>query len=112
MVLRRILTCHSRLAHAKRTYRSKLRTANHIAVRPLVSQSRGTATNSLWGRDWENDELVSEDRAVANILNEYFSNVTKFLNIADNDETLLPIDGISDPVTAAIENTALIQVYF
>ena len=50
----------------------------------------------------ENDELVSEDRAVANILNEYFSNVAKSLNIADNNENLLPVDGISDPVTAAI----------
>ena len=50
----------------------------------------------------ENDELVSEDRAIANILNEYFSNVAKSLNIADNNENLLPVDGISDPVTAAI----------
>ena len=45
----------------------------------------------------ENDELVSEDRTVANILNEYFSNVAKFLNIANNNENALPVDGISDP---------------
>ena len=52
MVLRRILTCRGRLPRANRSYGPKWRTANQIAERPLVSQSRGRATNSLWGRDW------------------------------------------------------------
>ena len=37
---------------AKRSYRAKWWTDNQIAERPPVSQSRGRATNSLWGRDW------------------------------------------------------------
>ena len=51
----------------------------------------------------ENDEIVSEDRAVATILNDYFSSITKSLNIADNNENVSTGDEISDPATAAIE---------
>ena len=50
MVLRRILTCRGRLPSAKRSYGAKWQTANQIAEMPLVFQSRGRATNSLWGR--------------------------------------------------------------
>ena len=51
MVFSWILTCRGRLPSANRSYGPKWRTANQIAERPLVSQSRGRATNSLWGRD-------------------------------------------------------------
>ena len=51
----------------------------------------------------ENEKIVSEDRAVADILNKYFSTITKSLNIASSNENQLPVVGISDPVTAAIE---------
>ena len=51
----------------------------------------------------ENDDIVSEDQAVATILNDYFSNITKSLNIADNNENLATGDEIPDPITAAIE---------
>ena len=36
-------------------------------------------------------------------MNDYFSNITKSLNIADNNENIATSDEISDPVTAAIE---------
>ena len=49
MVLRQTVTCCGRLPQAKRSFREKWRTANQIAERPLLSQSRGRATNSLWG---------------------------------------------------------------
>ena len=42
-------------------------------------------------------------QGVATILNDYFSNITKSLNIADNNENVTTGDEISDPVTAAIE---------
>ena len=48
-------------------------------------------------------KYVSEDQAVATILNDYFSNITKSLNIADNNENLTAGNEISDPVAAAIE---------
>ena len=51
----------------------------------------------------ENDEIVSEDQAVATILNDYFRNITKSLNIADNNENVATGDEIPDPVTGAIE---------
>ena len=56
----------------------------------------------LYGR-LENDEIVSEDQAVATIMNDYFSNITKSLNIADNNENVATGDEIPDPVIAAIE---------
>ena len=40
MVLLRILTCRGRVPLAKQSYCAKWRTANQIAQRPLVSQSR------------------------------------------------------------------------
>ena len=51
----------------------------------------------------ENETIVSEDRAVADILNECFSTITESLNIASSKENQLSVVGISDPVTAAIE---------
>ena len=51
MVLHRNWTCRGRLPHVKRSYGAKWRTANQIAERPFVSQSRGRAGNSLWGGD-------------------------------------------------------------
>ena len=53
MVVGRILTCRGRLPRAKRSCNATLRTANQIAKQPLISQSRGRATNSLWRRDWQ-----------------------------------------------------------
>ena len=70
------------------------------SVKPLLNENIKTSSTIVL---MENDELVSEDREVANILNEYFSNVANSLNIADNNESVLPVDGISDAVTAAIE---------
>ena len=51
----------------------------------------------------EHEKIVSEDRAVADILNEYFSTITESLKIAGSNENQLFVVGISDPVTAAIE---------
>ena len=51
----------------------------------------------------ENEKIVSEDRAVADILNECFSTITESLNIVSSNENRLSVVGISDPVTAAIE---------
>ena len=51
----------------------------------------------------ESDEIVSEDQSAATIMNDYFSNITKSLNIADNNENVTAGNKISDPVTTAIE---------
>ena len=51
----------------------------------------------------ESEKIVSEDRAVANILNYYLSTITVSLNFAGSNENQLPVVGISDPVTAVIE---------
>ena len=52
----------------------------------------------------ENEQTVSEDRALTNIFNEYFSTITESLNIADSNDNALPVVGIPDPINATIEN--------
>ena len=71
-----------------------------ISVKPHFNDKVKTSSAIVL---MENDEIVSEDRAVANILNDYFSNITKSLNIADNNENIATGYEISDPVTADIE---------
>ena len=70
------------------------------SVKPLFNDKVKTSSTIVL---MENDEVVSEDRAVANILNDYFSTITKSLKIAENNENVVTGDEISDPVTAAIE---------
>ena len=70
------------------------------SVKPLFNDKVKTSSTIVL---MENDEIVSEDQAVATILNDYFSNITKSLNIADNNENVATGDEIPDPVTAAIE---------
>ena len=70
------------------------------SVKPLFNDKAKTSSTIVL---MENDEIVSEDQAVATILNDYFSNITKSLNIADNNENVATGDEIPDPVTAAIE---------
>ena len=51
----------------------------------------------------EHEKIVSEDRAVADILNEYFSTITESLNISSSNKNQLSVAGISDPITTGIE---------
>ena len=55
----------------------------------------------------ENDKVVSNDRAVADIFNDYFVNITGSLDIADADLNLLSTDGIDDPVDIAVRKYSL-----
>ena len=55
----------------------------------------------------ENDKVVSDDRAVADIFNDYFVNITGSLDIADADSNLLSTDGIDDPVDIAVRKYSL-----
>ena len=95
------------LRQAKRDYNKGLDIKNLTddmkfwrSVKPLFNDKVKTSLTIIL---MENDEIVSEDRGVATILNDYFSNITKSLNIADNNENVSTGDEISDPVTAAIE---------
>ena len=50
----------------------------------------------------ENDELVSDDKAVAEIFNDYFANITSSLGIEETGSNVVSADGIDDPVELAI----------
>ena len=55
----------------------------------------------------ENDKVVSNDRAVADIFDDYFVNITGSLDIVDADLNLLSTDGIDDPVDIAVRKYSL-----
>ena len=50
----------------------------------------------------EGDELVADDKKVAEILNEYFVNITASLEISGVEENLVKTDELRDPVDIAV----------
>ena len=50
----------------------------------------------------EGDELVADDKKVAEILNEYFVNITASLEISRVEENLVKTDELRDPVDIAV----------
>ena len=59
----------------------------------------------------ENEVLVTDDKEVAEIFNEYFANITdSLIGIIQPKDALTPTDGLQDPVEIAIKSTAHIQV--
>ena len=50
----------------------------------------------------ENNQVISNDTAIAEIFNEYFVNITGSLNVGKAELNLLPTDGIVDPINVAI----------
>ena len=54
----------------------------------------------------ENDDVISDDRQIAEISNNYFVTVTETLGIADNLDNVRSAEGIIDPVEKAIEKYA------
>ena len=51
----------------------------------------------------ENEVLVTDDKEVAEIFNEYFVNITDSLGIIQPKDALTPTDGLHDPVEIAIK---------
>ena len=54
----------------------------------------------------ENDEVISDDRQVAEIVNNYFVTATETLGIAENLDKIRSTEGIIDPFDIAIEKYA------
>ena len=68
-------------------------------VKPLFSDKTQTSTAITL---LENDELVSDNKVVANIFNNYFVRITDSLNIPTVSENLMPTNEISDPLDIAL----------
>ena len=66
-------------------------------VKPLFSDKIQTAITLL-----ENNELVNDNRAVANIFNDYFISITDSLDIPTVSKNLTPTNEISDPLDIAL----------
>ena len=98
--------CVKLLREAKNSYYGnlnlKLLTDNRKfwrTVKPMFSDKiqASTAITLL-----ENDELVSDNKVVANIFNNYFVRITDSLNIPTVSENLTPTNEISDPLDIAL----------
>ena len=88
------------LAIVNNRIKIKLHTHTHTrkTVKPLFSdkiQTPGSIT-LLYG-----DELVSDDKKVAEILNEYFVNITASLKISGVEENLAKPNEVRDPANIA-----------
>ena len=80
----------------------KLLTANRKfcrTVKPLFSDKIQTSAAITL---LENNELVNENRVVANIFNDYFVSITDILDIPTVNENLTPTNEISDPLDIAL----------
>ena len=70
-------------------------------VKPLFSgKVKTTSSVTLL----ENDEIVSDDKAVAEIFTDYFANITSSLGIVETGPNVVSADGIDDPVELAIDD--------
>ena len=68
-------------------------------VKPLFSEKiKASSKINLF----ENEVLFTDEREVADIFNEYFSNITEALGIHEPKDSLTPIDGLRDPIETAI----------
>ena len=73
------------------------------SVKPLFSDKIKTQSKIVLV---ENDEIISDDRQVAEIFNNYFVTVTETLGITENLDNIRSTEGIIDPVDIAIEKYA------
>ena len=98
--------CVKLLREAKREYYKSIDLKSLIdnrkfwkTVKPLFSgKVKTTSSVTLL----ENDEIVSDDKAVAEIFNDYFANITSSLGIEEAGSNVVSADGIDDPVELAI----------
>ena len=68
-------------------------------VKPLFSDEIQTSAAIIL---LENNELVNDNRVVANIFNDYFVSITDILDIPTVSENLTPTNEISDPLDIAL----------
>ncbi len=103
--------CVRLLREAKRDYyaNSDLKSLNDNrkfwkTVKPLFSGKIKTSSSVTL---LENGELISDDKAVAEIFNEYFANMTSSLGIEETGSNLVSTDDIDDPVELAVVKFSL-----
>ena len=59
----------------------------------------------------EDDEIISDDIEVAEILNRYFVTVTESLGIKENNDNISDTEGLLDPIEKSVQNTLIIPAY-
>ena len=59
----------------------------------------------------EGEELISDDKKVAKILNDYFVNIIASLEISEVEENLIETNKFRDRIDVAVNCTNAIQVY-
>ena len=99
--------CTSLLRREKRNFYNSLDTKNITdnklfwkTVKPFFSEKSSNRDHITL---IENEQIVSENQANAEIFNDFFSSIVKNLNIPINDELLNNVHDIHDPVLRAIK---------
>ena len=99
--------CVKILRQAKRSYYGNL-DMNSVTdnkkfwrtVKPLFTDKVQTSSSITLV---ENEKLITNDNEIAEIFNEFFTNITKTIDIAPSECTVVPTDHLLDPVEIAVE---------
>ena len=60
----------------------------------------------------ENDKIISDNKAVLEIFNDYFANVISSLRIEETESSVVSTDDIDDPIALAIIKCSLHIILF
>ena len=105
----------SLLKKSKHEYYNNLNTKDIIdnkkiwtTVKPLFSDKISSNNKIIL---IENGNILSEQRDVAEVLNNAFSNILTDLNIPQYNDPTINLEGIDNPILEAIENIKIILAY-
>ena len=69
-------------------------------VKPLFTDKVQTSSSITLV---ENEKIITNDSEIAEIFNEFFTNITKTMDIAPGECILVPTNQLLDPVEIAVE---------
>ena len=98
--------CVSLLRKTKRSYYSNLNEKNVIDNRKFWKTVKPILSNKFVNNEnitlVDNKKIITNDKEIAKVLNDFFSNIIKSLNIPKKDHTNSIVENVRDPTLKAI----------
>ena len=98
--------CVSLLRKTKRSYYSNLNEKNVIDNRKFWKTVKPMLSNKFVNNEKitlvDNEKIITNDKEIAKVLNDFFSNIIKTLNIPKKDHTDSIVENVRDPTLKAI----------
>ena len=100
--------CVSLLRKTKRSYYLNLNEKNIIDNRKFWKIVKPMLSNKFVNNEKitlvDNEKIITNDKEIAKVLNDFFSNIIKTLNIPKKDHTYSIVENVRDPTLKAILN--------